>query len=245
MYNEDMGCDESIKILYTSIIREIMNDGDIFIEVGVALGSSLIYFIEEMRRQSKKLKIYGVDTFNGTPPDMIIDNVSEHQDIINTYGSDFKWRCEENLKKAGVFDDVTLLQMKSIEASNKFSTGEIAAVFIDGSHYYEDVKSDIYSWKDKIRSKGIISGHDFKPGVPWSDEGVIKAVTEVFGVNGRIKYNKKKQDDYIVNRHLFETTANAETSLSSWRNYMNETELDLVTKSSTGLSGSCWWVCDI
>lgn len=46
-------------------------------------------------------------------------------------------------------------------------------VYIDADHTYESVKKDIETWFPKVRTGGIMSGHDYKEGM-----GVIKAVTE-------------------------------------------------------------------
>ena len=56
-------------------------------------------------------------------------------------------------------------------------------VFIDANHSYEYAKSDIIGWSKKVKTGGIVSGHDFydknknsRRGVPF---GVEKAVIEL------------------------------------------------------------------
>jgi len=49
-------------------------------------------------------------------------------------------------------------------------------VYIDGSHKYEDVKTDIINSMMFIKKEGFISGHDYNS----STKGVIKAVDEFF-----------------------------------------------------------------
>ena len=50
-------------------------------------------------------------------------------------------------------------------------------IYIDGSHNYNDVKSDIINSKRFLKKLGIISGHDYNRTCP----GVIQAVDEIFG----------------------------------------------------------------
>ena len=71
----------------------------------------------------------------------------------------------------------TRLQYHSVKAAEYFSTGELDAVFIDADHSYESVLSDIDAWYPKVRSGGVLSGHDY------TEEffpGLVKAVRERF-----------------------------------------------------------------
>ena len=47
-------------------------------------------------------------------------------------------------------------------------------VYIDALHDYESVKRDIQDWFPKLRSEGILCGHDYNEG----NEGTIQAVNE-------------------------------------------------------------------
>ena len=47
-------------------------------------------------------------------------------------------------------------------------------IFIDGFHAYDPLKADIAAWLPKLRSPGILAGHDY--GLFWP--GVCDAVHE-------------------------------------------------------------------
>jgi hypothetical protein len=55
-----------------------------------------------------------------------------------------------------------LIRLPSIEASKLFDDGSLDFVYIDGDHSYDPVIADIESWEPKVRSGGIVSGHDYK-----------------------------------------------------------------------------------
>jgi len=48
-------------------------------------------------------------------------------------------------------------------------------IYIDASHLYEDVKTDLNQWSKKLIDGGILAGHDY---IKNKDFGVIQAVDE-------------------------------------------------------------------
>lgn len=72
---------------------------------------------------------------------------------------------------------VKSLVMKSSLASRLFRSHEIDFIFVDASHKEEDVRDDLALWWPKLRSGGLIVGHDWD-GV--ARKGVRAAVRSFF-----------------------------------------------------------------
>lgn len=54
-----------------------------------------------------------------------------------------------------------ILRDRSPEVSYKFKDGTLDFVYLDGDHRCEAVAADLWAWWLKIRSGGILGGHDF------------------------------------------------------------------------------------
>jgi predicted O-methyltransferase YrrM len=65
-----------------------------------------------------------------------------------------------------------MMKMTSIEAAPNIPDGSLDFVFIDALHTYDAVTQDIGAWFDKVRSGGLVAGHDYR----W--DGVQQAVHE-------------------------------------------------------------------
>lgn len=72
---------------------------------------------------------------------------------------------------------VRLIEKASVEAALEVDDGSLDFVFIDADHTYEGCKADIEAWLPKVRSGGLVTGHDYAPEFP----GVVQAVDETFG----------------------------------------------------------------
>jgi len=63
----------------------------------------------------------------------------------------------------------------SYNVADKFKEGEYDFLYIDANHEYESVKKDLELYVPKIKTFGIIGGHDYTDSWP----GVKKAVNEI------------------------------------------------------------------
>lgn len=80
----------------------------------------------------------------------------------------------------GGLENVEILRLDSIVASARFEPGSLDFVYIDASHDYISVLSDIAAWAPKVKTGGFVCGHDYNPRWP----GVKQAAEEYAERNG-------------------------------------------------------------
>ena len=150
--------------LYKSMVEKFPS-GSKFVEVGSWKGKSTAYMAVEIANSNKKLNFYCVDTWEGS-----IEH-KNNKDVVNLY--------DIFLNNMSPLEGYYVpIKMTSVNASKLFEDKSLDFVFIDASHEYKDVKEDIISWIPKVKSGGVIAGHDYYPDHPdWG--GVYKAVNEV------------------------------------------------------------------
>lgn len=120
-----------------------------FVEVGSWKGHSAS-IIGKVARQSGG-HLYCVDHWKGNQGTW---NTAEAQ------GKDIYKIFEYNLRTLGLWDCITPMKMDSIEASKQFADASIDFLFLDADHRYKQFKEDLEAWLPKIKSGGIICGHD-------------------------------------------------------------------------------------
>jgi len=68
----------------------------------------------------------------------------------------------------------------SLEAARSLPDGLLDFVYLDASHWYQDVRNDLDAWIPKVRVGGAVMGHDFgllsNRRFGW---GVVRAVREL------------------------------------------------------------------
>jgi len=80
----------------------------------------------------------------------------------------------------------TLIKKFSMDAVKDFSPESLDFVYIDANHEFRHVVDDIHEWSGKVRSGGIVSGHDYLGRAsPVYNVHVIEAVngyTRAYGI---------------------------------------------------------------
>lgn len=106
-----------------------------------------------------------------------------------------------------------MLRMDGNEASKLFADESLDFVYIDANHTYEAVKEDLNNWYRKVKSGGLIMGHDYLPAYFYEGkEEKNQALytfpdgkpeeakyTGMFGVNPAVD-EFAKNNDYLVNK---------------------------------------------
>lgn len=59
------------------------------------------------------------------------------------------------------YKNCKMIRKSSMKALDYFDNGTLDFVYIDGSHHFDYVMSDIIFWGQKVKTGGIISGHNY------------------------------------------------------------------------------------
>lgn len=163
-------------------LRELVNlcDGDI-LELGCWTGHSTSILGEKIKNTNNRLLV--VDNFignEGTPlVEFAKDNSVYHLFI-------------QNMREIGLYKNIQMFYMDTNKAHDFIESHSVSLLFIDAGHTYEDVKNDLINYIPKVKSGGIICGHDYESNtydekyinedyVDGKHHGVIKAVNEIMG----------------------------------------------------------------
>lgn len=140
---------------YRSIPSEEMSDFEIFYqtiavqlpphafiaELGVSDGRSVILMASLMKFLDKPCTIWAVDNFS--------------------YGlDDQRGTLARNILNSGE-ENIHTMDMESLVAATRCQDDQFDFVFIDSSHLYEMTKAEIRLWVHKIKTGGVLAGHDY------------------------------------------------------------------------------------
>jgi predicted O-methyltransferase YrrM len=120
-----------------------INNFTVMVEVGVDTGKTTFYLLDNI----PDLKIYAIDT-----------NVKKFYNL----------EVKEKYK-----DRLIPIEGNSHIVADKIPDNFADIIFIDADHSYESVKKDIVKYTPKLKSKGLMTGHDI------DYPGVNKAVNEI------------------------------------------------------------------
>lgn len=152
--------------VYHSLVQSAQ-DGAHFVELGSWRGSSTAYMCVEIANSGKQIKFDCVDTWLGSLDEEVHQN--DPAVVSDTLFDEFT----RNLER--VKDYYTAHRMTTLEAAKLYEDHSLDFVFIDAQHTYEAVTEDIKAWLPKVKSGGILAGHDIFHGP------VRRAVEEQLG----------------------------------------------------------------
>ena len=156
------------------------NLNTIICEIGVADGVNFFGLLET----AQPTLIYGIDTWNrySLPP----QPAERAYQKMTQYEYDQVKQSQYNRikQKEEISHNIKIIKDCSSNVSSKFPDSFFDYIYIDADHSYEAVKTDIESWWPKVKTNGILAGHDYKL---INDCGVKKAVDD-FVVKKKIKH---------------------------------------------------------
>jgi predicted O-methyltransferase YrrM len=145
------------------------------IEVGSWKGQSTTSMAQACKKLGLRSKIYCVDTWLGA--DEFWPGTPDHNLYLKYGYPSVYYRFLSNVYHCGVQDIIVPVPMPSKMGARYLKKNNVIAdlIYIDGSHEYEDVISDIDSYLPLVRKGGIFFGDDY-----YGWPGVAKAVDEKF-----------------------------------------------------------------
>lgn len=126
------------------------------VEIGSYAGESAEVFISSLKIR----KLYCIDPWEGG------------YDLKDKASSSDMGQAEKyfDIIAEKYFRQILKLKLSSSQAVNFFSNEMLDMVYLDGNHSFEAVYNDIGIWLPKVKTNGILAGHDVK----W--RGVKKAL---------------------------------------------------------------------
>ena len=203
----------------------------VFVELGVKQGESYFSFCQSAAENKINVRCYGIDSWRGDIQTGNLDPEMQHE------VAEYNWQYSS-------FSE--LKTMLFAEALGDFPDATIDLLHIDGTHTYNDVKTDFESWLPKLSPNGIILFHD----VMMRDRGfgVWKVWEEIarednsflfefgFGLGVWKKQPVAPSDSFFVRRlvgankterrDINEYYANAAAALALWQSLRRQSGAD-------------------
>ena len=126
---------------------------DLGYRVGAEIGVGGGVFSEMICQAIPGVKLYAIDAWK--PYDKYTDFTS----------ADYLERDYQKALAALSQFDVTIIRKFSMDAVKQFEDRSLDFVYIDANHEEPYISKDIREWSRKVRSGGMVSGHDYVPQV--------------------------------------------------------------------------------
>ena len=164
------------------VLRQLASGRRLVVELGCHTGPMSKLILESMPVDGH---LWCIDTFCNTTGGDELEKLEPHEQVR---------RLLDRLK---FFEECYTIIAGRCEQQIQFIDGSLDMVFLDAAHDYESVKRDIQQWYPKLKSGGLISGHDYeRPSSTFNRAdlikhshldyhggfhyGVIRAVDEIF-----------------------------------------------------------------
>jgi hypothetical protein len=118
------------------------------LELGVEVGVYRGEYTEVLAKSG--LKIYGIDPW-----------LSYEDYEYDKWQSKHDYNLEQARKRLAVYPNVVLIRKMSMDAVRDFADESLDFVYIDGNHRFKFIAEDLMEWSRKVRTGGIIAGHDY------------------------------------------------------------------------------------
>lgn len=129
--------------------------------------------------ESKAKEIWGIDRWKECPENQAKNDARLPQAVL-----DLQYAKAVELSEKD--NRIHILRKDSDIAHQDFADNYFDLVYLDADHSYQGIKNDIIHWWPKVRTGGMLCGHDYIEMTTWGPDvhfGVIQAVDEFVKAN--------------------------------------------------------------
>lgn len=137
------------------------------VEIGSWIGVSTIYLSSALQELGPGHLMVTID-----PHELTI--LHKRQKVVDTEAI-----LRENLLNFGVQETVHVTRLPSLQALRSWEGIPIDLLFLDGSHWFKDVRADFAGWSPYIPSEGLVVFHDYP-----DRAGVRRVVDDIVRTSG-------------------------------------------------------------
>jgi SAM-dependent methyltransferase len=120
------------------------------LNVGAEIGVERGAYTKVLAAANPHLKLYAIDAWQ---------HYRGYRDHVNqTQLNEFYTQTKDMLKP---FKNVEIIKGWSTDVALDFPHGSLDFVYVDANHGFDYVMEDLITWGRRVRSGGIIAGHDF------------------------------------------------------------------------------------
>lgn len=152
---------------------------DFFVKMRFKVGAEIGVYKGEFSEIIAKsgLKLYSIDPWK------------IYKDFGNPRGQErLDFQYEHTKRLLSSYKNSEIIRKTSMEAVEDFKDNSLDFVYIDANHEFRYIAEDLVEWTKKVRSGGIVSGHDYfytKTGtndVYWHVAHVLKAYIRAYNI---------------------------------------------------------------
>jgi len=171
--------------IYAQAVREAPAVGAQLVEVGVLFGKSAAFMAEKIYASGKAICFSAVDSFAWTGLGVERETERAAGDLesrellekLNAMLPSLGARATAALLATGAWPKVHLAPVEGVVFAACYPACSFDFVFVDAAHTYEDTSALLRAFLPKVKSGGVLAGHDHVDATP----GVAKAVADVLG----------------------------------------------------------------
>lgn len=175
--------------IYSRMVAEAPVTGDHFVEIGVLFGRSALFMAETIRTSGKSIVFDAIDKMTdearpqwrqefasmaqALPSEAARVAAREVLERATGLADISKWYARET----GLDKYINFHAESGQDRSRAYKTGDLGFVFIDSDHSYTDTKELLQAYWPRVRTGGVLAGHDYNHG-EWPE--VVRVVDELF-----------------------------------------------------------------